>query len=189
MAGSCGRDKLQSDSVSAQRMMSGLAATMMVIFFYLLWADYTRDRKLAFVSSLVFLTCYSVILMGRTATWDIYCHAFTMGGIYFLHKGIFHTKNIDNENIASADDSYNDSVKHLYSSLLFAGIFFGLSFLSKGPTSYYGLLLPFIGAVLLVNYKLKRSGSEDKIKVTGGVIDVQIQTVESKKIKHGRQYL
>jgi len=172
-----------SDSVSAQRMMSGLAATMMVIFFYLLWADYTRDRKLAFVSSLVFLTCYSVILMGRTATWDIYCHAFTMGGIYFLHKGIFHTKNIDNENIASADDSYNDSVKHLYSSLLFAGIFFGLSFLSKGPTSYYGLLLPFIGAVLLVNYKLKRSGSEDKIKVTGGVIDVQIQTVESKKIK------
>jgi len=172
-----------SDSVSAQRMMSGLAATMMVIFFYLLWADYTRDRKLAFVSSLVFLTCYSVILMGRTATWDIYCHAFTMGGIYFLHKGIFHTKNIDNENIASADDSYNDSVKHLYSSLLFAGIFFGLSFLSKGPTSYYGLLLPFIGAVLLVNYKLKRSGSEDKFKVTGGVIDVQIQTVESKKIK------
>ncbi len=169
------------DSVSAQRTMSGLAATMMVIFFYLLWADYTRDRKLAFVSSLVFLTCYSVILMGRTATWDIYCHAFTMGGIYFMHEGICHTENIENEDIVSADDSHKYSVKHLYNSLLLAGIFFGLSFLSKGPTSYYGLLLPFIAAVLLVHYVLKRNGSEDKIKVTGGVIDVQL--LETRKIK------
>ena len=65
--------------------------------------------------------------------------------------------------------------------MLLAGIFFGLSFLSKGPTSYYGLLLPFIAAVLLVHYVLKRNGSEDKIKVTGGVIDVQL--LETRKIK------
>src|SRR5574344_1183505 len=133
------------DSIPAQRAMSGLAATMMVLFFYLLWRDYTHDRKLAFVSSLVLLTCYSVILMGRTATWDIYCHAFVMGGIYFMYKGLFGQQN---------SQSYG-TYKLLYRNLLLAGLFFGLSFLSKGPTSYYGLLLPFVLALLIVNCKIK----------------------------------
>jgi 4-amino-4-deoxy-L-arabinose transferase-like glycosyltransferase len=188
------------DSVPAQRAMSGLAATMMILFFYLLWRDYTRDRMLAFVSSLVLLTCYSVILMGRTATWDIYCHAFAMGGIYFLFKGLYLKPNwrtsfdgpkiVENTYYVSADDDAanqqdnsenKSSYKFLYRNMLLAGLFFGLSFLSKGPTSYYGLLLPFVAAVLIVNCKLKRSGADDNVKVSDGVIDVQ--PVEVKKIK------
>src|SRR5574344_144100 len=151
------------DSIPAQRAMSGLAATMMVLFFYLLWMDYTHDRKLAFVSSLVLLTCYSVILMGRTATWDIYCHAFVMGGIYFMYRGLFGQQN---------SQSYV-TYKLLYRNLLLAGLFFGLSFLSKGPTSYYGLLLPFILALLIVNCKIKHSSSANAQSVSGGVIDIE----------------
>jgi 4-amino-4-deoxy-L-arabinose transferase-like glycosyltransferase len=151
------------DSIPAQRAMSGLAATMMVLFFYLLWRDYTHDRRLAFVSSLVLLTCYSVILMGRTATWDIYCHAFVMGGIYFMYRGLFAQQNSQSQG----------AYKLLYSNLLLAGLFFGLSFLSKGPTSYYGLLLPFVLALLIVNCKIKHSSSANAQSVSGGVIDIE----------------
>lgn len=63
--------------------------------------------------------------MGRTASWDIYCHAFMMGAIYFLIR-----------TFAAKACSWKD--------FTWAGVFMGLSFMSKGPVSFYALLLPFL---------------------------------------------
>ena len=68
--------------------------------------------------------------MGRTATWDIYCHAFMIGAIYYLYLAL-----------------RQNTCKWTY--FIGAGIFMGLSFLGKGPVSFYALLLPFVCAYIL----------------------------------------
>ena len=82
------------DNISAQRAMAGLAGMVLICFFYLLGEKITRNKDYAFIASLLLLTCYNVILMGRTATWDIYCHAFMMGAIYFMYRGFYEDKHI-----------------------------------------------------------------------------------------------
>ncbi|MBP5473553.1 MAG: glycosyltransferase family 39 protein [Bacteroidales bacterium] len=118
------------DNICAQRTMTGLAATMLVIFFFLFGAFFTKDERYSFISALILCTCYNIILMGRTASWDIYCHAFMMGAIYFLYKGL----TLEGKQTGN---------------FTWAGLMLGLSFLSKGPVSFYALLLPFIICLLI----------------------------------------
>lgn len=115
---------ISPDNLALQRGMAGLAATMLVLFFFFLAKEFSDDDELPLVSTLILLTCYNIILIGRTASWDIYCHAFMMGAIFFLVKAFKNRK----------------SGKYF----IMAGIFMGLSFMSKGPVSFYALLLPFI---------------------------------------------
>ena len=103
---------------------------MLVLFFYKFATKLTGNRTYALVSSLILCTSYNIILMGRTATWDIYCHAFMMGAIYYLYLTLRQT-----------------ACK--WPLFIAAGVFMGLSFLGKGPVSFYALLLPFICAYLL----------------------------------------
>ena len=56
------------DSIAAQRAMAGIAATMLLLFFFLLAEKVTRNEQYAFIASLLLLTCYNIILMGRTAS-------------------------------------------------------------------------------------------------------------------------
>ena len=123
-------DAVSPDNLATQRAMSGLAGCMMVVFFYLLGKRVTRRDDYAFIASLMLITCYNIILMARTATWDIYCHAFMLGGIYYLTRGLYEERRI-------------------WRHMLLAGTFMGLSFMSKGPVSFYALLLPWIIAVVL----------------------------------------
>jgi len=118
------------DSIAAQRAMAGIAATMLLLFFFLLAEKVTRNEQYAFIASLLLLTCYNIILMGRTASWDIYCHAFMLGAIYFFYSAA----------IARGPQ---------YGRFALAGVFLGLSFMSKGPVSFYALLLPFLIAMIL----------------------------------------
>ena len=97
--------------------MAGFAAVMLVLFFYKFATKLTGNRTYALVSSLVLCTSYNIILMGRTATWDIYCHAFMMGAIYYLYLAL-----------------RQNPCKWTY--FIGAGIFMGLSFLGKGPVSF-----------------------------------------------------
>lgn len=117
------------DNLGVQRTVSGLAGCMLVVFFFLLAKKTTRRDDYAFIASLMLITCYQIILQARTATWDIYCHAFMMGGIYFLWRGLY-------ENA------------HIWRNMTLAGIMTGLSFMSKGPVSLYALLLPWLIATL-----------------------------------------
>ena len=128
------------DDLGAQRAMAGLAATLLIFFFYLLGKELTKNNKYALVSSLVLCTSYNIILMGRTASWDIYCHAFMMGALYFLYKGL-------------------QKEGRQWGNFLGAGIFLGLSFLGKGPVSFYALLLPFlVSYTLFLRRSLRKKG-------------------------------
>lgn len=119
------------DSLAAQRTMSGLAGCMLVAFFYLIGLQTTHRRDYAFVSSILLITCYQIILQARTATWDIYCHAFMTGGIYYLWRGFY-------------------KPTHIWRNMILAGIMTGLSFMSKGPVSIYALLLPWLISALAI---------------------------------------
>ncbi len=111
------------DNVALQRAMAGLAALLLVYYF---WRFSRRILRLdPFVPTLLLCTCYNVILMGRTASWDIYCHAFMMGGIYHFARAV-------------------SERPCAWRQFLWAGLFTGLSIMSKGPVSLYALFLPFI---------------------------------------------
>lgn len=122
------------DNLGAQRAAAGVMGMVWVMFFYLFAKRFTQRTDYAFMSTLVFLTSYQIVLMGRTATWDIYCHALMMGAIYFLWRGFYDDKT------ALGGRSWTH--------FLWAGVLMGLSFLSKGPVSFYALLLPFLIAAL-----------------------------------------
>ena len=118
-------EMISPDSLFLQRAMAGLAAILLVLFFYKTALQFIRNKRFALISTIILCTCYNIILMGRTASWDIYCHAFMMGAIYFIMK-VFLARNI-----ALLD-------------YIWGGVFLGLSFMSKGPVSFYALLLPFL---------------------------------------------
>ncbi|MDD4418870.1 MAG: glycosyltransferase family 39 protein [Bacteroides graminisolvens] len=121
---------IKPHSLSAQRYAAGVAATLMVIFLYLVVRQLSKNSTVSLVCALILATCYNVIMMGRTATWDIYCHSFMLGAIFFFIKALSHEG-------------------PQWRFFVFTGLFMGLSFLSKGPVSFFALLIPFIIAYLV----------------------------------------
>lgn len=115
---------LSPDNLALQRGMAGLAALLLVFYFWKFARHVLHLEPL--IPTLLLCTCYNVILMGRTASWDIYCHAFMMGGIYHLARAL------------------GVSLPGAWRHFLAAGVFTGLSILSKGPVSLYALFLPFL---------------------------------------------
>ncbi|MBR1838918.1 MAG: glycosyltransferase family 39 protein [Bacteroidaceae bacterium] len=126
-------ERIAPNSLAMQRIPPALAAMLWTLFLYLFVKRLT-DEKTAFVAALAFLTCYQVVLMGRTATWDVYCHAFMTAAIYYLYK-LFHDP---------------EPSRSPWRDALLAGLFLGLSFLSKGPVSFFALLLPCVIALWVV---------------------------------------
>lgn len=113
------------DNLAAQRTAAGVMGCVWTVYLFLLVRYVSKRDDLAAATVVVFLTCYDLVLMGRSATWDIYCHAFMMAAIYYLNRGL-----------------REDRRAMLWFPL--AGLFMGLSFLSKGPVSFYALLLPYL---------------------------------------------
>ena len=122
---------ISPDSIFLQRAMAGLAAVMLIVFLFLLMDRAFKNRLMSWISVLIFCTSYNAVLMGRTASWDIYCHAFMLGGIYYLYRLLF-----ENEK--------------QWTNASLSGLFLGFSFMSKGPVSFFALLLPFLIAALCV---------------------------------------
>lgn len=120
-----GVEHISPDNLTAQRYVAGAFATFMVFFLYLLVRRLASNGLVALLSAIVLASSFNVILMGRTATWDIYCHSFMLGAIYFLVIAL-----------------ENQGKQWRY--FITAGLFMGLSFLSKGPVSFFALLLPFL---------------------------------------------
>lgn len=118
-------ESISPDNIVLQRGAAGLAATAMVLFLYLLVVHIARSRRLGLMAALVCATSYGIVMIGRNATWDIYCHSFMLGAIYFMVLGF-------------------DSKKTPWTQFIWTGVFLGLSFMSKGPVSFYALLLPFL---------------------------------------------
>ncbi len=122
------------DNLAAQRCAAGVMGCLWVLFFYLLARRLVDDDNYAFLSTIVFLTCYQIVLMGRTATWDVYCHAFMTGAIYFLTRAFY--------------PSAGEGRRRVFLWYVLAGLCLGLSFMSKGPVSFYALLLPWLVATI-----------------------------------------
>ena len=117
-------------SLAAQRTATGLAGVLLLFFLYGTVLELSQRKNQAFYTGAILATSYSVIMMARNATWDIYCHAFMLMGIYFFIKGCRQTGK-------------------QYGYFIGAGIGWGLSFLAKGPVSFYALLLPFLIAFFI----------------------------------------
>ena len=83
------------------------------------------NDKQAFVSTLILSTSFYIIFSGRNGQWDIFAHAFMIFAIYHLFQAF-------------------ESDKSQWKNWVLAGIFMGLSFMSKGPVSHFALLLPFL---------------------------------------------
>ncbi len=76
-------------------------------------------------NALILISSFYIFFAGRDNQWDMYTHSLMMVCIYFIWKML------------------SEDGRELRNSTL-AGIFLGLSFLSKGPISLYVLLLPFL---------------------------------------------
>jgi 4-amino-4-deoxy-L-arabinose transferase-like glycosyltransferase len=113
--------------LSANRVPSGLAGCFMALGCYLLARRlFGRDAAL---DAVLILACSAIfIMMTRRNTWDIYANAFMVWAIFFLHTGL-------------------TSPGRSLARFAAATGFMWLSFMSKGPTAFYAMLLPYLGAV------------------------------------------
>jgi len=113
-----------TDKLSLLRLPNAGAALLLVLFTYGLAWTMTRDRALAFMAAAILATNFLVMKTGHRANWDMFCHMFMLGALWAFMRGM------------RADRGWT----------LFAicGALMGLSFLSKGPVSFYAMLLPFL---------------------------------------------
>ena len=123
-------------SVFAMRLPAALVSIIMVLTTYVFTKKLTTNNRYAFISSLILATSFFIVFSGRNGQWDIFTHGFMMAAIYQLYL-------------------FFSSAEKKYKRALIAAVFFGCSFMSKGPVSMYGLLLPFFISYGLV-FKFKR---------------------------------
>ncbi len=126
-------------SLYALRLPSALVTLLLVVFFNKTTVLFSKNKKYAFVSSLILLTSFYIVFAGRNGQWDIFTHGFMMVTIYQFY--LFFT-----------------SEEKKYQRAIIAALFFGFSFMSKGPVSLYALFLPFLIAFGIV-YKYKNMAS------------------------------
>src|SRR5690606_29707398 len=127
-------------SVWALRLPAAIMTLFLVLFSYKLAKKLTSEKLYAFISSLIMATSFYIVASARDGQWDIYTHGFMVVCIYLLY--LFFTEE-----------------SHKYRNAILAGLFFGCSFLSKGPVSFYALLLPFLIAFGIV-YKYRNFKSK-----------------------------
>jgi 4-amino-4-deoxy-L-arabinose transferase-like glycosyltransferase len=107
------------------RLPAVLAVIFLIFTFYFLQVEISKNKKQAFFGTLILATSFYIIFSGRNGQWDIFAHSFMLFAIYQLFKA-FESKSV------------------LWKKWILAGVFMGLSFMSKGPVSHFALLLPFI---------------------------------------------
>tara|TARA_B110000285_G_scaffold221884_1_gene275390 strand:- start:33 stop:1667 length:1635 start_codon:yes stop_codon:yes gene_type:complete len=123
-------------SVFAMRLPAAIITILMILTTYTLIKKITNNSRYAFISSLILATSFFIVFSGRNGQWDIFTHGFMMATIYQFYL-------------------FFSTPEKKYQRMLLAALFFGCSFMSKGPVSMYGLLLPFLIAYGLV-FKFKK---------------------------------
>ena len=116
-------------------------------YVYKLSNNFLNESQ-SFINALITITSFYVIGIIIEAPWDIFTHGFMLIAIF--HLFILFEKE-------------NNFRKHT----LLAGLFFGLSFLSKGPISLYALLLPFL---IAYGFTFKYSKIKSKVFPIFGVL-------------------
>lgn len=113
------------ENLALLRLPAALAALLMIFFLFKLTSELTEDHLLPFLVAGTSATSFYIFFMARDISWDIFCHSFMIGAIWLIHKGL-----------KSNGAGWTD--------LIGAGVLMGLSFMSKGPVSFYALLLPYL---------------------------------------------
>lgn len=119
----------------ALRLPAAIMGLVLVLTSYKFLIKLTKNQIYALISALVMVTSFYIVTAGRDANWDIFTHSFMILSVYFLFQ-------------------FFTAEKSIYRNALIAALFFGCSFMSKGPVSLYALLLPFLIA-FGVTYKFK----------------------------------
>ncbi|RAJ12979.1 ArnT family glycosyltransferase [Olleya aquimaris] len=113
------------NSVFGMRLPAILMIMVLAAYCFKLSKSVLKSRAHSIINTLILITSFYVIGITIEAPWDIFTHGFMMVAIYHLYK-LFKSKNIH--------------WKHV----IIAGVAIGCSILSKGPVSFYALLLPFL---------------------------------------------
>jgi 4-amino-4-deoxy-L-arabinose transferase-like glycosyltransferase len=116
------------NDMSDIRIPAALAGVLMLAGAFLFARNISGSSGAGVYSLLVLSTSFLFMLMARKNTWDIYAHAFMLSGL------------------ASLTYAQRDDVKDPIYFYAFAGVMFAASFMSKGPVSFYTVLLPFLVA-------------------------------------------
>src|SRR5438552_3672491 len=116
------------------RLPVAIVSLLLVYFFYRLMKDFQLKNDQPLNASLILVTSFYIFFAGRDNQWDMYTHAFMIACIFYLLNSFNETSNTVRNVIVS-------------------GLFFGCSFLSKGPVSFYALFLSFIIAYFIVYRK------------------------------------
>ncbi|WP_452224218.1 ArnT family glycosyltransferase [Lacinutrix chionoecetis] len=114
-----------SQSLFGMRLPAVLMVMLAGSFMFYLSRTILKGRTHSMINALILITSFYVIGITFEAPSDIFTHTFMLVAIYYLFK-LFKTK------------------KSSWKYSILAGVFFGLSILSKGPISIYALLLPFL---------------------------------------------
>ncbi len=112
-------------SIAAYRLPVALMSTFTVFIFFTFIKYVSKNERLAFIASLILGSSFYVIAIQREAPWDIYAHGFMLASVFYLFR------------------LFSESQKRFHYGIA-AGIFLGLSLLSKGPVAPYALFLPFL---------------------------------------------
>jgi len=119
-----------SDNLAWLRIPNAIASTLLILFCYGLCWTMSRDRTLAFMAAAILATNFLVMGVGHRATWDIFCHSFMLGALWAFMDGMRNDRG--------------------WPAFAVFGTLMGLSFMSKGPVSFFVLLLPFLLSYLWV---------------------------------------
>jgi len=112
-------------NIFALRLPAVLSVIFLIFTFYFFLIEIIKNKKQAFIATLIFATSFYIIFSGRNGQWDIFAHSFMLFAIYQFFKAL-------------------ESDTILWKKWILAGVFMGLSFMSKGPVAHFALLLPFL---------------------------------------------
>ena len=113
------------DNMALLRLPAVLAGMLMIFFLFKLTRELTDDEDLPFLAAGTAASSFYILFMSRDISWDIFCHSFMIGAIWQIHRSL--------KNKSASRQGF-----------VIAGFLMGLSALSKGPVSFYALLLPYL---------------------------------------------
>lgn len=128
---------LGKNNMIAYRIPTALMATCTIMAWYFVSKLISGSKKISFISAVILATSFYFYAIQREAPTDMYAHGFMVMALYFLFQ------------------LFNKHTQ-LWQNAILAAVFFGASFLSKGPISLYALFLPFIIAYAIV-FKFKNT--------------------------------
>ncbi|MFD2550373.1 ArnT family glycosyltransferase [Bizionia sediminis] len=118
-------------SVFAMRLPAVLFAIIIAVYVFKLAKKLDGNKTFGVLAAAIVTSSFYVLGIMIEAPWDIFTHAFMLVAIYYLFV-------------------FFQSEKRNWQAAIIAGICIGFSILSKGPVSFYALLLPFLLAYALI---------------------------------------